>query len=230
MASRTTELWLHEEVLLLSLRDEKGNVDGRASLYTYALAGGAISELLLAGRLTITDARKQLLEVADPRPLNEPLLDEVLGRISSARRRERMQTWVMRVAHTRNLRHRVAAGLCERGVLRETEAQVLLLFRVRRYPEQDPRCERAIRARLTEAVLSERGACTPRTATLLALLEAGQLLGLVFSREELRRGRERLSQITRGQLMGRGTKGAVEAAQAAACAATTAALVATMSD
>ncbi len=229
MPVRNVELWLHEEILLLALTDEKGTVDHRAGMYAYAMAGAAISELLRAGRLGIEDERKRFLVVADERPVGEPLLDELQGRVARARRRERLQVWVTRVAQRSDLRHRVAAGLCERGVLRETEVRILLVFPQRRYPQQDPRYERAIRERLMRAVQDDRATVDPRTATLLALLDAGELLSLVFDRQALRQHKERIRQIATGQLVGRGTKAAVQAAQAAVCAATTAAIVAATS-
>ncbi len=55
-----TSLYLHEEIMLLALRDEQGTVEYGTN-YVYAMCGGILAELLLAGRITVEDNRKKLV-------------------------------------------------------------------------------------------------------------------------------------------------------------------------
>lgn len=86
---------LHEQALLLALHDEKGTI--HSSMFSYAIAGAVVADLVLRGRLRLEEAggKKKIL-VADARPVGAALLDETLRRIDSAKRRATMATWVGR--------------------------------------------------------------------------------------------------------------------------------------
>ena len=45
MKSRNADLHLHEQLMLLALRDDKGTLESRATMYAYALGGAILSEL-----------------------------------------------------------------------------------------------------------------------------------------------------------------------------------------
>lgn len=221
MPAPDAALYLHEELLLIVLRDEEGTVDWRAGFYQYALAAGVLSELLLADRISVTPDKKQYVEVVDQRPLGDELLDDCLTRIAAAKRRERLQTWVTRVGNQSGLRHRVARALCRKGVLREDEDRVLWIFRRRIYPERDPRFERRLVERLRRAIFNNSPRIEARTVLLVALAHGTDLLQLVFPRRELRDHKARLKRIADGDLMGHAAQAAVQAARAACVAAIT---------
>jgi hypothetical protein len=86
--------------------------------------------------------------VRDATPPGEPVLDAALEKLASSTRRVQASVAVSRLGNLPQLRRRVAAELCTRGIVRETEAQVLLLFRRRRYPTADPKPERALVQRI----------------------------------------------------------------------------------
>ena len=70
---------LGEEIMLLSLDDETGAAKSREAA-GWAVAGGTLLELVLAGRLSVDDGR---LSVTDRTPTGVPLLDERLGLIDA---------------------------------------------------------------------------------------------------------------------------------------------------
>ncbi|RMH02386.1 MAG: GPP34 family phosphoprotein [Planctomycetota bacterium] len=212
--SRPPELTLAEEVLLLALRDDTGAFLGSAML-PQALGGALLAELLVAGRLRTAAGRRPLVEVRDRRPLGEEVLDECLERVAGARRRARAGAWVSRFGHLPGLKHRVARGLCRKGVLREHEDRVLGLFRRRRYPELDQKPERRLLARLRAALAAGAGPPAPRTAVLIALADATGLLRANLPRAELRSAKGRIERIAAGEVAGAATREAVEAARAA---------------
>lgn len=218
MPQRRESLWLHEEVLLLALRDDKGTI-ASDSMYQYGLGGALLAELLLAGSIVIEGDKKKVVRVANDRPLREPLLDECLEKIAAAKRSATLQTWVQRVAQLKNLRHRVALGLCERGILRADEDTVLLIFRRKIYPEINPRPERELIERLRKAIFGDSVKVDPRTIVLLSLAHGVGLLAIPFDKKSLKARKERLSQLVTGEPTGAATCQAVEAARAAAAAA-----------
>jgi hypothetical protein len=221
-----SDLHIHEQLLLLALRDEKGTLESRAGMYQYALGGAILSELLVEGCIAVGEDKKKLVDVVKIKRMYEPVLDECLGMIASAKRRRSASNWVSRFGQIKKLRHRVASGLCHRGILKDSEDKVLLFFTRRIYPTIDPGPERRLVGSLRKAIFSESRTLNPRTGILVALAHGTGLLSIHFDRKELKRRKRRLEEITRGDLIGGATRQAVQAAQAAAMAAITAVTIA----
>ncbi|MBC8329605.1 MAG: GPP34 family phosphoprotein [Planctomycetes bacterium] len=207
-------LTLPEEVLLLALRDEQGTVASGAML-AQALGGAILAELLLSERLHVHEDRKPMVQVRSRKPAGDELLDECLRRVSDANRRAGPQAWVSRFGNTRQLKHRVARSLCRKGVLREDEDRILGLFRRKLYPERDPAPERAVLARLDAAIFSVRSDLEARTVVLVALADATGLLRPNFPKAKLKAAKKRIKQIGEGEVVGKATREAVQAVQAA---------------
>jgi hypothetical protein len=228
MTTRKRDLYLHEQTLLLVLRDEEGTVESKAGMYRIALGGALLSELLLTGRIAIEEGKKKLVNVADATPLGEPVLDEALAKIAGAKRRRRASAWVSSLAGIKRLRHRIAVGLCRRGILKDSEDTVLLIFKRKAYPTIDPDPERRLVGEIRAAIVGGASTIDSRTAILVALAHATGSLRAHFDRSTLKQHKQRLEKITKGDLIGGAACEAVQAAQAAAMAAITAATVASM--
>ena len=208
-------LFLHEEIMLLALRDEEGTI-ASGSMYQYAVSGAIVAELLLNKRIGVDESRKKkLVNLVDSTLIGEPLLDECLGKISSAKRRASLQTWVSRFAGLKNLKHRLAEQLCQRGILRTGEDKVLLIFTRKIYPEVNPEPEQRVINRLREAIFTDTEDVDPRTAVLLSLAHNAGLLKNVFDKKELKRRKDRIKQVINGEMTGKAAKEAIEAMQAA---------------
>jgi Golgi phosphoprotein 3 len=228
MSARTeNQLYLHEELLLLALQDEAGVVDWRAGQYIHAVGGAILMELMMAERLALDESgRKPMVEVADETPTGDPLLDEVLEKIRTAKRRAGIQTWVARIGQTPQLKHSIAKGLCELGILEEQTGKVLFIFSQKIYPERDAAPETEIVERLRAAIFDEAAEMTERTALLVALANAAGMLAIHFDRKELKKQKLRLKAIEEREHVAQATKQAIAAAQAAVIASTTAATTA----
>ncbi|MHC4648811.1 MAG: GOLPH3/VPS74 family protein [Planctomycetota bacterium] len=208
-------LFLHEEVMLLALRDKEGTVVP-GTLYQYAIGGAILAELLLTKRIAVDESkRSKLVDVINSEPVGNPLVDECLERIAAAKRRASLQNWVSRFAGIRGLKHRTASHLCRRGILRADEDKVLLLFRRKIYPEVNPEPERKLIERLSRAIFSDTSDVDPRTAVLVSLAHSTDLLKVVFDKKQLRACKTRIKQIAKGEIAGNATKEAIEAMQAA---------------
>lgn len=212
--ARRSELRIYEEILLLALRDEEGTI-APGTQYHFALGGAVLAELLLLQRITVEEGRRQLVSVADTRPTGDPLLDESLERIAHAKRRAAVRHWVSRIANQKGLRHRIAEGLCRRGILRNEIDKVLWIFSRRIYPELDPAPERALIARLEEAIFTDDEVVDPRSVVLISLARATGLLRATFGKKRLKERKDRIERIVNGEVTGKATREAVQAMQAA---------------
>lgn len=214
MATSST-LYLHEEILLLALRDKEGTVASGA-LLEYALGGALVTELLLRERISIdSTSKRKMVNVLSIEPVGVSLLDESLQRMATAKRRAALQTWVSRLAGIKWLKHRVAQRLCELGILRETEDKVLWIFTRTVYPELTHVPEQQLIERLQTAIFSDACDLDSHTAVLIALAHSAGILGNVFAKQDLKKRKQRLEQITRGDAVGQATKEAIEAMQTA---------------
>lgn len=229
MSSSRHDLHLHEQLLLLVLRDRKGTVDYRAGFYNLAMGGAILAELALAGVVRIEESRKAFVEPTPVtgRPRDE-IMAEALDRVRDSKKRRRASSWVSTFGNLKRLRHRTALGLCRRGILRTKESQILLVFSRKLYPTIDPGPERRLIAGMRDAVMDD-GGIEAGLGVVLSLAHATGSLRIHFERKELRERKERLKAIAAGEPFTTGAgqpaiaaRKAVKAAVAAAQAAITA--------
>jgi hypothetical protein len=219
-------LFLHEEVMLLALRDEEGTIASGA-MYQYAIGAAVLAELLLGERITVEQVRKRkFVNLVSSAPLGDPLIDECLEKIGRAKRRAVLQTWVSRFANVKHLKHRVAQRLCDRGILRASEDKILLIFTRKIYPEINPEPEREMIERLRKAIFTDATDVASRTVVLLSLVSKTGLLNVVFNKKDLKSRKARIKQVVDGEMTGKAAAEAIQAMQAAIMAACTASVVA----
>lgn len=212
-----TKLSLAEDVLLLALNDEKGTVLMTASVaLPYALAGAIIVELIEAGSVRIEG--KEL--VAAPRgSARDEILDEILGMIRSSKRTRSLNHWVGKIGRSGGkIKEKLLARLVDKRILGREEHHLLWVFPTKRYPQIDPRPEYGIRERVRSAI---RGMTLPdeRTAALISLIHASDLIGEIFEKGERRDAKRRAKEIAKSQPVGSAVAHAVEAVKVAVIAA-----------
>jgi len=208
-------LYLHEEIMLLALRDEEGTI-ASGTMYQYAIGAAVLAELLLSQRIIVDQSnKKKLVDLVGSTPFGEPLLDRCLEKITTAKRRAALQTLVSRFAGVKNLKHIVARSLCQRGILRADEDKVLLIFTRKIYPEVNPEPERELIERLRNAIFTDASDVDPRTVVLVSLANAAGLLNIVFDKKMLKKRKKRIEQIVNGEITGKAAQEAIQAMQAA---------------
>jgi hypothetical protein len=201
--------------MLLALRDEEGTI-ASGTMYKYAIGAAVLSELLLNKRIAVEESKKKkFVNLVSSQPFGEALIDQCLEKISNAKRRASLQTWVSRFASVKNLKHRVARQLCERGILRADEDKIFLLFARKIYPEINPEPERRLIERLRQAIFTDSRDVAPQTVVLVSLANSTGLLKVVFDKKELKGRKARIEEIINGEITGKAAKEAIEAMQAA---------------
>ena len=146
--------------------------------------------------------------------------------IAAAKRPNGGADWINRFAITKRLRHRIAEGLCARGILKDSADKVLLLFTRKIYPTLDPRPEARLIDRMRDAICGGSRKLDPDIVILVALAHSTGVLRIHFDKRTLKEHKQRIEEIARGDLVGAATAAAVDAALQAAQAAITAAIIA----
>lgn len=220
--NQQTELSLPEEILLLALKDKKGTVASSATMYQHAVGGAILAELLLLKRIEIDESsKKKLVEVKSSQLTGDDVLDECMQKLSGAKKRASVQTWLMRFTRVNHLKHRVAKQLCRQNILKENEDKVLLFFNRKVYPEINHGPEQEIINRLKEAIFTDSEVTNPRTIILLSLADKTNLLSIIFDKKELKKRNKHIERIVNGEIIGKAASEAIEAVRAAAIAAAT---------
>lgn len=204
------DLRLYEELMLLALHDQKGTTAFGPQLDP-ALGGAVLAELLGTHKIEIRDEGKRgLVTVVDRSPIDDPILDAALADLEGLRRRGDPMTTVLRLARLKDLRAKVALSLCRRGIVRETEKEILLLFRRKVYPTVNPEPEDALIARVRAALdrTDERDA---RTTVLIGLADTAGALSAIYDRRERKALKATLRSIREADVAVRATHDAVEA-------------------
>jgi hypothetical protein len=208
-------LHIYEEILLLAFRDKEGTIVSSVQ-YQYAIAGAILAELLLLKRIMFDrSAKKNYINLIDTSSTGDDLLDESIEKIKKAKRRARIETWVYRFSNIKKLKHRAAGKLCRRGILKEEEGKILLLFKRKIYPEINPLPEKKIIERVRKVVTNKNDQIDPRTIILLSIVKNVNLTKTIFSKEELKTYKKRINQIVNGEITGKATREAIQAMQAA---------------
>jgi len=203
------KLHIYEEILLLALRDQKGTMLFGIN-YPQALAGALLAELLLLNKIEIeTQGKRKFVKLINQKPTRNALLDECIKKIASSKRRARPQNWIMRFANISRLKHKAAQSLCRKRILKMEEDKVLLIFNRKIYPELNPKPEKRLMAKLHEAIFGNSKEIDPETVILISICNSTGILRQIFDKSELKQRKNRIKDITSGNLIGQATKDAI---------------------
>jgi len=217
---KTKKLHLHEEILLLALRDKEGSMHFGVN-YQHAMAGAIVAEFLLSNKVKIQEeGRKKFVSLLDHKLSGNEILDECLNKLKTSRRRVQVQNWVARIANMSRIKHRTAISLCRKGILKLEEDKVLLIFNRKLYPEINPKPEKEIIAKMSDAIFTDKAVIDPHVLVLISICQSTGLLRPLFDKKKLRARKARIKDIIKGNLVGDATRQAVEAMQAAIMIAT----------
>ena len=206
------ELTIPESVLLLALNDETGECKG--AYIDYGLAGAALAELVLQGRLAEIGDPPRKLAVVDTKPVGDGYIDACLKVVSACSAERNAREYVNALAGNSELTHPLYDRLAERGIVSETKSKILFFTRTT-YPEANPVPERELKRRL-RAVIAGNGPVDVRDGTIITLAYYSDILQHNFERDLLKAHKERIKAIAEGGMLpSSATKSAIEAVQAA---------------
>ncbi|MBK1880081.1 GOLPH3/VPS74 family protein [Pelagicoccus mobilis] len=206
-------LHLYQEITLLALRDDKGTVS--IEHLDRILAGALVAELILEKRIAVSPDKKRFIDLLDASPSGDALLDECLQKVSTAKRRARLSTWMNRFAGIKRIHHQAAESLVAKGILKKETAKLLLVFNRTVYPEVDSKPEQKIIERLERIIFTSPAEVEARDVVLLSLANSAALLTQIFGRKRLKPQKAHIKRVTEGELVGEVTREIIETINAA---------------
>jgi golgi phosphoprotein 3 len=204
---------LAEELLLLALSEEKGTVLLRAqTVLPYGLAGAFLIELIEANLLRLEG---KYLIPAPSGSARDELLDGILATIRTSKRTHTLRHWVWRLGRSGGkIKKNLLVRLVEKRILQREEHRLLGIFPTPHYPEADFRPEFEIRRRIRSGIL-RGGTHEERTAALICLAYACDLIGVIFEKGERRDAKRSAKEISKKQPVGGAVAHTVAAIKAA---------------
>ena len=203
-------LTIPEHLLLLALDEGRGAFrEG----FDHGLAGAALAELDVTGRIEIT---RTAVSTAAAAPTGDRSLDAVSGLIGATEPVRSPAEWVSVLART-GLRERTIERLIARGILEERQRSPLGRWGRNRYRIAPPRLRIFLLARFHHSALAG-GALERRQATLVALTVACGLLESLFAPAVRTRARAAAAGLVSRDVVARAVADALERGQRDAAA------------
>lgn len=220
-------LSLPERIALLSRHDETGVKQG--SFTDYAIAGAALIELILLGKLAQDEEKPKKVNIVDASPTGDAFLDEAMAYFERKGSGKLAQTLISGLGGKSKILRLLAERLLERGILKEHEKS-FLVFSWTNFPQANPRFEEALRAHLA-SVMFDGNTPDARDCVVIALAKEVDLLAKNFDKSRLKENKDRIKEIAKGDIaLTDSTLKAVRAVKAALIvAATTPAIIAASS-
>ena len=224
--SDSETLSITEELLLLSMDDEKGklvspSVDGLA----YTMAGAVLFELMLLGKIEIQDEKL----VAWPEsPMGDPIFDLAIARFTKKNKTKKLSYWIGQLGKdSKKIKKILIEKLIALGALRKEERQFLWTIKYNRYPTDDSRIEDRIRMRVFDGLFGD-GTIDTRDYVLLTLIGTAKLEKEVFSEDKAKEAKELIAELKKDDAIGSAVSSAIKELEAAMTAAITASVAASV--
>lgn len=183
-----------DSLILLALKDDTGSE--RGSFIEYGLAGGALADLMLMGRLVPKQDSKKKLEIADRSPVEDPYLNACLECLAKKGSNKSAQTYVNHLASKKKLKKALKESLVKRGILRSVDKSFLIInWNV--YPEADPAAEAHLKARLADVMFSDTSP-TVQDSVIIAIASKLDLLRHNFEKSDLKDHKYRVKALCEG--------------------------------
>jgi hypothetical protein len=193
-------LTLFEKFYLLASGDEQGiAVLGKGKEIEYGLAGAVLSDLAVCGKVIGND--KHRLEAQNTDLTTDSILDQVFQEILGGEHPRKIDYWVDFIAKKpKKLHNQIANRLATEGVFKQDERHFLWVIPSPVYPDLQGPAKYGLKEHLRAFILLS-GEGDLNDLALLSLLQASNLLKLVFTKDERKIVRQRIREfITREAL------------------------------
>lgn len=186
-------LHLYEELFLLCLHEEKVVVMPAISAQLGNSLGGAILiDLALANKICVTD--KHRVELLDSQPTGDPLLDETLEKILATEGHKKVAYWLEEFDfRPKKLFPRLYRRLVEQGVLKEEDDDFKWGLHDETSTNHPTSAKYALKSRMRDLTLAYEEADLHQIS-LLSVLQASEMLDLVFFKDERKLARRRIDE------------------------------------
>ncbi len=189
-----------EEIYLLSI-NEKGqqHESFKSENFDLIISAAILMDLALLHRIdsdTVNIIPDKLVHVGDN------LLDGVIDDIYEYDDNRRIDEWISHLSmHGPYYREEILLSLVRKSVLKMEDEKVFWFFSKRKYPMIDDTELEEVQSRIRHLIFSN-DLPDERDIVIVSLLKSSNLLGVVFTEEEIKEEAERIDQIAKMDFIG----------------------------
>lgn len=193
-------LTIFEELLLLSIHEDKGTFIGSAvDKINAGIIGAVLAELALAGAIQIQENHR--LRVLQDNSLEDDVLNNVLEGLKASDKERKIGYWISALNQKpEKYRKQILERLIQKGVVTQEDDHVVWVIPSPLQPELKASTKYWVKDRLRRIVLTSAEAKQGDIA-LLSLLKACNLLDLVFLKDERRLASRQISELVVGDAL-----------------------------
>ncbi len=173
-------LTLTEELMLLAVHDEKGNVIFAAtSSIPYGIACAMLFDLKALNKISIDDETMDIDIISDTNTKIE-FLDKAFRLICSKSKKKSLDFWIRALAHDiKDYQNLIFENLVLNGILRREAKKLLFIIKFDRYPTLNPAPELESRDNIHKVVMLGISP-NEKLLNLISLMYACNLINEVF--------------------------------------------------
>ncbi len=174
---------LYEELLMLSIHEDKGMVIGISiERLKLGLVGAIMAELALMGKIRTSDTHR--LQLVDDSQASNEILDEAIGFFKNTKKEHKVGYWIDTLnKRTEKIRRRITGSLIQKGVLTQDDDRLHWAMPTPLQENLKASSKYWMIKRLRGIVLAQEE-MQLRDIVLLSLVRACGLLDLIFLRDE----------------------------------------------
>jgi hypothetical protein len=217
------ELTLSEELMLLALDDDEGDVIFSASMaLQYGLAGALIFEMIFRKNIVLDD---KTVKLGANNQFEKQIYQEIVELIRSQKKEKDLEYWIWKISNKiSDIKENILTRLIEKGILKKEEGKILWLIKYEKYPQQNPIPEIETRMKIRNTVLSNSEP-DAKTLALISLINSCQLVDEIFTKHERKSARKRIKEIIKNDELGKSVSHTIAAISVVIGAAVSAAAV-----
>ena len=176
-------LYLFEELFLLSLDEENGNILSFVKKpFAYGIAGAILSELVFQDKVQLNDKHRLVLKNADP--IGDEILDEALHELKQVEKPHRPAYWISQFNQKKKkLREQLGTRLANKGLLHQDDKRFFWIYNEEEIDHPTAPLKYKMKAALRDKILSTEPN-DARSLALLKVISASGLSDLIFTRDE----------------------------------------------
>jgi len=187
-------LTLFEEILLLSIHQEKGTFIGwTIDRINSGLMGAVLADLAMMGKIQTNHNHR--LEIVDDNPTEDEILNEILNNLKESEKERKFGYWIGSLNQKPDkLRKLVIERLIVKGMVVQEDDHLEWVIPSPLQPQVNTSAKNWASQRLRGIVLAQE-AFDERDIALFSLLRACNLLDLIFLKDERRLASQRINEM-----------------------------------
>lgn len=195
------ELTLSEELMLLALNDDDGDVIFSASIaIPFGLAGALLLEMIFRKNIELEDDK---IKIGENHNFEKEIYADIAQMIKEEPDTKDLKFWIWKIQNkVADIKDSIVQRLIEKGILTKKEGKMFWLIKYEKYPQMNPIPEIETRLAIRKVVLEGHDP-DAKTLALISLVHSCNLVDELFTKDERKQARTIIKRIIENEEVGK---------------------------